>query len=74
MRTANNVIPTILFALVIAVLISGVLYFTPVSAGDDIEDCVPIGKANQIVVFRCEDYDLGNVCYIYGGFLMCIQD
>lgn len=52
----------LIFAL--ALMAAIVLPLEPVVANEDIEACDPVGKAGEIILYRCLDDELGNVCYV----------
>lgn len=59
---------------VITVLAVAVLFAPSAVAEDDVEDCIAIGKAGNQTVFRCEDWETGNICYVNNfGFLLCVE-
>lgn len=45
-----------------------------VAAAGDIPDCAPVAKAGEMVVYRCEDYEMDIVCYSQGLMLFCLQN
>ena len=47
----------------------------PALAQQDIPDCVPIGQASAMTVWRCEDTEYGPLCYINNvGMMFCLDN